>query len=47
MNTHILAIATVPIQHFGEVYDPKTALQIGTIFEELNLPFFAGGEPNA
>lgn len=39
-KTH-LAIASVPIQQWGEVYDEKDALCIGTIFKELNKPFFA------
>lgn len=36
-----LAIASVPIQKWGETYDVKKALEIGTIFKELNKPFFA------
>ena len=34
-----VAMAYVPWQHFGSVYDLEKALQIGTIFPELNMPF--------
>ena len=34
-----LAMAYVPWQHFEHVYEPDRALQIGTIFPELNKPF--------
>lgn len=36
-----LAIASIPIQQWGEMYDEKEALCIGTIFHDLNKPFFA------
>ena len=36
-----LAMASVPAQSWGELYDPKQALKTGTIFKDLNLPFFA------
>ena len=36
-----LAMASVPSQSWGELYDPKQALKTGTIFKDLNLPFFA------
>lgn len=36
-----LAIASIPIQEWGEIYEDKEALQIGTIFKSLNKPFFA------
>lgn len=36
-----LAMATVPYQRWGELYDWKTALCNGTIFPELNFEFFA------
>ncbi len=39
-NEH-LAIATVPVQNWGELYDQDNALKIGTIFKDLDLPFFA------
>lgn len=34
-----LAMAYVPWQHFSETYDLCKALQVGTIFPDLNLPF--------
>lgn len=34
-----LAIATVPMQVWREVYRPETAFMNGTIFPELNLPY--------
>ena len=37
-NQH-LAIASVPIQEWNEVYDEEQALRMGTIFPELCLPF--------
>lgn len=42
--TCILAMATVPVQAIGKVYEPAMALQRGTIFGDLDLPFFIGGE---
>ena len=36
-----LAMAYVPRQHWNTVYDPCQALRNGTIFPELNLPFWA------
>lgn len=39
-ETH-LAIASVPVQQWGELYEDKEALRIGTIFQDLNKPFFA------
>ena len=36
-----LAMATVPYQRWGELYDWKTALCNGTIFPDLNFEFFA------
>lgn len=38
-NEH-LAIAGVPCQKWGTTYDPETALIKGTVFPELNLPFY-------
>lgn len=35
-----LAIASVPAQSWGQVYDQEKALRIGTIFKDLNKPFF-------
>lgn len=42
-----LAITTVPMQKWGPVYDGEKALETGTIFEELNMPFFAAEELKA
>ena len=42
-NAH-LAIASVPVQSWGELYDQETALKTGTIFKDLDLPFFAAGQ---
>ena len=39
-NQH-LAIASVPVQTWNEVYDEAHALRKGTIFGELNRPFYA------
>ena len=36
-----LAIASVRIQEWNEVYDEEQALRMGTIFAELNRQFFA------
>ena len=41
--TCILAMATVPRQTFGAVYEPQEALKRGTIFRDLDLPFYVGG----
>lgn len=43
VNEH-LAIASVPVQSWGRVYDENEALKNGTIFPELNKPFFAAGD---
>lgn len=42
-NEH-LAIASVPLQRWGRIYDEKEALENGTIFPELNKPFFAAAD---
>lgn len=36
-----LAIASVPKQTWGAVYDDREALRVGTIFKDLDKPFFA------
>lgn len=41
MSEQHLAIASVAVQQWGEIYDDKEALNNGTIFKELNKPFFA------
>lgn len=35
-----LAIASVPMQPWEELYSPEEALREGTAFPSLNLPFF-------
>lgn len=44
MNQEHLAIASVPIQEWTKIYEPEEALFIGTIFSELDKPFFAAEE---
>ncbi|BBF43944.1 hypothetical protein lbkm_2632 [Lachnospiraceae bacterium KM106-2] len=39
-----LAIASVPCQKWVNTYDYANALKEGTIFPELNKPFYCGGE---
>lgn len=39
-----LAIASVPVQCWGELYEQGQALSIGTIFRELDKPFFASDQ---
>ena len=46
MNTDVLAMANIPIQLYGDIYDPKIALRCGTLVAELELPFYAGGKSN-
>lgn len=41
MSENHLAIAYIPIQQWGELYNEEEALNIGTIFHDLNKPFFA------
>ncbi|WP_342758099.1 spore coat protein CotJB [Kineothrix sedimenti] len=41
MSENHLAIANVPIQPWGELYSQEEALNVGTIFQDLNMPFFA------
>ena len=36
-----LAAASVPVQTWGELYSGDEALSAGTIFRELDMPFFA------
>lgn len=40
-TTEHLAIASVPVQQFGDLYDEDSALKNGTVFRQLDLPFFA------
>ena len=41
MSANHLAIVNVPIQEWGKLYSEEEALNIGTIFHDLNMPFFA------
>lgn len=34
-----LAMAYVPFQQFGSIYEPEQALSNGTLFPDLNKPF--------
>ncbi len=34
-----LAMAYIPKQEWRRAYDPEKALEVGTLFEELHLPF--------
>ena len=40
MNQEELAIASVPIQHWGQIYEPDKAFCRGTIFPDLDKPFY-------
>ena len=37
-----IAMAYVPWQFFQSIYEPDKALQVGTVFPELNKPFYGG-----
>lgn len=37
-----LAMISVPIQEWRNIYSPEVALCRGTLFEELDLPFWGG-----
>lgn len=38
----VAAMLYVPFQQWGETYPPEKALQMGTLFTELNKPFLGG-----
>ncbi len=40
---YVPGMAYVPWQYFTTVYDTDKALEVGTIFPELDKPFLAGG----
>lgn len=40
VDTYPLAMAYVPMQGWNELFDPASALTRGTIFRELDLPFY-------
>lgn len=44
MSDNCLAMLTVPVQQWGELYQDQEALKTGTIFKELDKPFFATEE---
>lgn len=44
MENQCLAISSVPMQKWNQTYDLATALAEGTIFPELNMPFFIAPE---
>ena len=44
MEEKPLAMASVPVQKWGELYDDGDALMTGTVFRDLNLPFYAAEE---
>ena len=44
MEKQPLAIASVPRQSFGSLFDSGEAMRRGTIFQELSMPFFAAEE---
>lgn len=37
-----LAMITIPMQQWRNIYSPEVALARGTLFEELDLPFVGG-----
>ncbi len=39
-----IAMAYVPFQQWRNIYEPRQALQRGTIFKELDLPFTCAKE---
>ncbi|MBQ7339056.1 MAG: spore coat associated protein CotJA [Clostridia bacterium] len=38
----VLAALYLPVQEFDDIYDEETALQRGTLFRALDLPFRGG-----
>ncbi len=38
-----LAMAYIPVQQFKELYEPDYALEVGTLFKELDMPFYGIG----
>ncbi len=40
INSFPLVMAYVPMQSFRNLYDPESALCHGTVFRELDLPFY-------
>lgn len=46
-NKVSLAMMYVPYQRFERLYDEEKALTRGTLFEELDLPFYGGKRGNS
>lgn len=46
-SQEVLAIASVPCQKWDKIYDLETALKEGTVFPELNRPFFKADKTGA
>ena len=44
MDYMTIAVPNVPVQQWGQTYDLSAALAEGTIFPELNKPFFKAPE---
>ncbi len=42
-----LAMMYVPFQRFENLYEPEKALERGTLFADLDLPFYGGKRGNA
>lgn len=40
-----LAITTMPIQQWSTTYDDGKALHVGTLFPDLDLPFYMAADP--
>ena len=47
MQDSHLAIASVPFQRWGELYALDEVLNTGTVFKDLDLPFFAAADMQA
>lgn len=41
-SEYVVGMAYVPWQYFTTVYETDKALEVGTIFPELDKPFWAG-----
>lgn len=41
-----LGYAYVPMQDFSELYDTEDALEHGTLFKELDIPYESYGQKN-
>ena len=40
VDTYPVAMAYVPMQDWGELYDPMSGLHHGTVFRDLDLPWY-------